>query len=58
MYILIGNLKKNSIETIYIIGKNDRNILNLILNSTCFSEKKVGNIIYKNELLKQCEDFQ
>ena len=54
----INSLKKNNIEIIYIIGKKDRNILNLILSSGCFNEEKVGNIIYKNELLKKCEDFR
>ena len=54
----IQSLKKNKIEIIYIIGKNDKDILNLILNKKCFNQEKVGNILYKNELLKKCEDFQ
>ncbi len=54
----IQSLKKNKIEVIYIIGKNDKDILNLILDERCFDQEKVGNIIYKNKLLKKCEDFQ
>ena len=54
----IKSLKKNRIEIIYIVGKSDRNILNLILDNKCFSEEKVGNIIYKNELFNKCKDFQ
>ena len=53
----IKSLKENNIEVIYVIDKNGGEILNLILNQKCFSTKKVGEMIYKNELAKKCEDF-
>jgi len=53
----IQSLKKNKIEIIYIVGKNN-NILNLVLSHECFSQEKVGNIIYKNKLIKKCQDFK
>ena len=53
----IQSLKKNKIEIIYIVGKNN-NILNLVLSHECFSQEKVGNVIYKNKLIKKCQDFK
>ena len=54
----INNIKKNKIEIIYIVGKNNVNILDKILDKECFEQQKVGSIIHKSELLKDCKDFQ
>ena len=54
----INSLKKNQIEIIYIIGNIDRDILSLILDTNCYKQQVVGNIVYKNILLKECIDFQ
>ena len=54
----INNLKKNKIELIYIVGTQNQKVLNYTLDKQCFIQKKVGNIIYENILIEECEDFK
>jgi hypothetical protein len=54
----IANLKKNNIQGIYTVGIGEENILSLILDKSCYQEKKLGKFIFHYELLNDCGDFK
>tara|TARA_B100001093_G_scaffold518047_1_gene601555 strand:+ start:3600 stop:5057 length:1458 start_codon:yes stop_codon:yes gene_type:complete len=54
----INNIIKNEIQIIYTVGIGEKNLVELILDNTCFQKKKKGNIIFAHKLIKNCKDFK
>ena len=51
------SLKKNKVEVIYSIGYGEGNLINYILDASCFEKKQEGKLIYSFNLKKNCKDF-
>jgi len=50
-------LLKNDISKIYTIGDDLKIYLSLLYKKECFSKMKLGDIIYKYEIKKDCKDL-
>ena len=50
-------LLKNDISKIYTVGDDLKIYLSLLYKKECFSKKKLGDIIYKYEINKDCKDL-
>ncbi len=54
----INSLKKNEIEFIFETVEKEETITELILSNNCIDKKRVGEMLVKITLLKDCLDFQ
>tara|TARA_B110000444_G_C18664687_1_gene512413 strand:- start:200 stop:859 length:660 start_codon:yes stop_codon:yes gene_type:complete len=54
----IKNINKNNILTIYTVGLGEKNLVELILDESCFEKKQKGNIVFHHKLIKYCKDLK
>lgn len=54
----INSLKKNEIDFIFETSETDKSITELIFDKECYKKKRVGKMLVKFELLKNCKDFK
>jgi len=54
----IKNLKKNSIDFIYETSETKNSIVELVLSNNCFYKERVGKMLVKFTLNKNCKDFR
>ena len=54
----IAHIKKNKIDFIYETREDNKTITRLILNPSCINQNRVGKMLIKIELMKNCEDLQ
>ena len=54
----IKSLKQNNIDIIYETSKTNDSIIELVINSDCFSKERVTKMLIKFELKKDCKEFK
>ena len=53
----VNNINKNKIEFIFETIEKDKTITELIINSDCFKKERIGKMLIKIRLIKNCEDL-
>ena len=54
----IKSLKQNNIDIIYETSKTNDSIIELVINSDCFSKERVTKMLIKFDLKKDCKEFK
>ena len=54
----LEKIKKNNIEGIYVIGKEEENTPALIFQENCLEKNKIDEIIFYYSIQKNCKDFE
>ena len=58
LVFFVKKLQKNQINKIIVVGNGLEDLLTLTFNASCFKKEKLGEITFRYEIKKDCDEFR